>query len=338
MNHSFLLESKLSSLISQFPKHARELFKLAQSDPSQQKLKYLEWQFEQYLSKNEPIDELISVISTYHRNLQKLSRRDINDFESLGELRAYLEEELSKTSKSQQKKTAKKDVEVLYEDENFLLAHPRSTQASCFLGVGTRWCISATQTTNHFFQYSADNNFFYILINKKLSGQKLPESKFALQFNKKNNKLETIWNANDEQISKEDFNAKVGKDFATKMIGVSNEHFLKQNDTEIVKALSGRNEELRKRLMKDENLDVRYWIVRRIDPEFLPEMMKDENTGVRREVAQRIDPEFLPEMMKDESSNVRYWVAERIDPKFLPEMMKDENWYVRWEVARRMKT
>jgi hypothetical protein len=44
-----------------------------------------------------------------------------------------------------------------------MIVRPESTEASCYFGQGTRWCISATQSTNYFDQYSGQGKAFYFV-------------------------------------------------------------------------------------------------------------------------------------------------------------------------------
>ena len=71
-------------------------------------------------------------------------------------------------SKSQIKLNTKADgAEKIYEDDEWLVYHIKTVEASVLLGKGTKWCISATDE-NYFNSYAEDNTTFYFFISKKL--------------------------------------------------------------------------------------------------------------------------------------------------------------------------
>ena len=160
-----LTESKLTDLISKYPQFEEEIKKLEASDPTDTK-KYLFWMVKQFLNK-EPIDEIISLVQQFHQKGQFLQQKDINQYKTLGDLRGSLEDIGNKPSKTETKKQIKvSESTKLFEDQNFLLIRPLSKEASQILGKESKWCISATQTENYWFNYSSKGIKFYFLISK----------------------------------------------------------------------------------------------------------------------------------------------------------------------------
>ena len=49
------------------------------------------------------------------------------------------------------------------DSEDYTIVRPESAEASCYFGQGTRWCISATESTNYFDQYSGQGKAFYFV-------------------------------------------------------------------------------------------------------------------------------------------------------------------------------
>lgn len=100
----------------------------------------------------------------------RLQQKDINQYswESLYQAVTAAENTPSAT---QQKKAAKNDTTVFYQDNEYLILEPKSMAASCHYGYGTKWCISATQSQNYFDSYQRQGARFVFIINKK-TGQK----------------------------------------------------------------------------------------------------------------------------------------------------------------------
>lgn len=63
-------------------------------------------------------------------------------------------------------KAAEKDAEKVYNSENYMIVVPKTQEASCAYGRGTRWCTAATGSQNYFNQYNSQGPL-YIIINKK---------------------------------------------------------------------------------------------------------------------------------------------------------------------------
>lgn len=66
------------------------------------------------------------------------------------------------------RKDAKKNSDKIYEDGNWLVIRPKSWQASCVYGAGTRWCTTSKETDSHF-KRETDRNFLIYVINKNKS-------------------------------------------------------------------------------------------------------------------------------------------------------------------------
>ena len=64
---------------------------------------------------------------------------------------------------------------------DFSIVRPNTTEASCYFGYGTRWCISATKARNYFNEYTAKGTAFYFVTFKYLTNED-PNKKLALVF------------------------------------------------------------------------------------------------------------------------------------------------------------
>jgi len=100
------------------------------------------------------------------KDLQKVPNLDtLNAVVRYGESRKKEKDE-EKAKKEQQKQEAIQNSEIIMKDDNFLLVRPLTTGASCYWGMGTKWCISATQSENYFNSITAEGKGFYFLFMK----------------------------------------------------------------------------------------------------------------------------------------------------------------------------
>ena len=82
------------------------------------------------------------------KDLQKITNLDaLSTIVGYAESRKKEKDE-EKARKEQHKQEAIENSEILMKDDNFLLVRPHTAGASCYWGMGTNWCISATQSQN----------------------------------------------------------------------------------------------------------------------------------------------------------------------------------------------
>ena len=63
--------------------------------------------------------------------------------------------------------SAKNDIEKVYEDENWFVIIPKSTDASCYWCNGTEWCTATRNEENNQFEFYSSQGPLYININKQ---------------------------------------------------------------------------------------------------------------------------------------------------------------------------
>ncbi len=73
------------------------------------------------------------------------------------------------------------DMEVLYVGDMGQLIIPRTTEASCEIGSGTRWCTAATQSDNMFRNYSKQGPLYVWIPSRKMP-EKKQSNKFQFHF------------------------------------------------------------------------------------------------------------------------------------------------------------
>jgi len=178
-----LAEGKFEFLQTKYPTVPLEEFK---SLPP----KYWEWIAKQAIFSGNPDSQRF--IDTVKHNIQEFDRfsksgriqeKDINSFKNLDDL-------VNTVSKSfeTEKTTINRDVQpvensdILYYDDVWMIVHPRSKEASCYYGMGTKWCVSATESENWFNTYTKEGSKFYFFINRKEANKRKEASKIALQY------------------------------------------------------------------------------------------------------------------------------------------------------------
>ena len=363
------------SLMERYPQ--LDVEKLSLSDPSG-KDKYLPWMAKMVVKNNEAPDAVARAAQEFHRNFQRLEKKDINQYNSYEDVILAVRA-LSPTLK-EKRSTAEKGTRKIFEDDLLRVIEVTNKEAGIKYGKGTTWCISATKSKNFFNDYYWAGSRMFIFLPKDPRKEKI-----TIRFDEDNQIIEirepdqkkkglTVDSIGYLHPRLRDILIKIKREelsnlsLPQKLIkGEASQEefraFQKHADTSIRRKVAKRidpkylsqmmkdsDKYVRRefaehidpkylhQMMKDDDADVRYIVAKRIDPEYLPQMMKDSDKEVRWKVADRIDPKYLPQMMKDSDIVVRIRVARRIDPEYLPQMMKDSDANVRWEVADRMRT
>ena len=91
---------------------------------------------------------------------------DVNKIENMDSLRKLN----SRASISELNKELEKQVDVLMNNDTWLVVRPITYEASCKYGAQTRWCTTSSDSPNHFFRYTQNGKLVYIL--NKETGQK----------------------------------------------------------------------------------------------------------------------------------------------------------------------
>lgn len=180
-----LVEGRVEDAREQFPEMTDEDFDyLVHNQPPGSNNKYLMWSCIQAdeLLENDPDRQALTMVMQAVRlfdvNKQRLEKKDLNQYKTTADVEAAVQA-LGGESKGQVAKRARADSDVIYNDDSFIVIRPHTTEASCKYGAGTKWCISATASTNYYNSYSTNNNKFYFVIDKSPTN-KSSSSKFAV--------------------------------------------------------------------------------------------------------------------------------------------------------------
>jgi len=169
------------------------LEKAESADPTPNK-KYVLWIVRQFVKnglKLEDINEFLrNDIQAFHelpkqRKQQLGIETDLNKY-TWRDLRE-IATKLKKTTDLEEPVDAKldyehiEDMKILYVGDMGQLIIPRTTEASCEIGSGTRWCTAATQSDNEFRNYSKQGPLYVWIPSRKMR-EKKQSNKFQFHF------------------------------------------------------------------------------------------------------------------------------------------------------------
>jgi len=137
--------------------------------------KYSQWIVKQYLEDKtnrffEDLYKITNDLKIFDKIKHKLpeDKRDINLIKTPFELYELIKpyRELDIRTKSEKKG----DIETLYNDNNYHILIPKTKEAACTYGEGTRWCTASPGLT--YFESYTSRGPLYIIIHKKEENEK----------------------------------------------------------------------------------------------------------------------------------------------------------------------
>lgn len=117
-----------------------------------------------------------------YKNIKK-SPKDINSYSTPFYILIMLRVLEENKTRIEKERLAKKDVDKIFEDSNFLVVKPLSYAASCYYGRQTKWCTASTNTSANYDKYSREGNLYYFI------DKKYPNDKVALYVEKDGKQL-----------------------------------------------------------------------------------------------------------------------------------------------------
>ena len=198
LNENALLEAKVKDVKKQYPQFTEmgwlDWFRQNIESTLGQKgvAKYLQWTMRE-LASNYPVtdgevdldleapgenqdnttvaDDLLQAVFGFQRNVQRMEEKDIYRYNA-AQLQQAIDkiekEDTQKQKREKEKAAAKAGSTFIYEDHGVFAIRPNTTEASCYYGRNTRWCISATQSKNYFQQYTEEGRAFVMVRIDKL--------------------------------------------------------------------------------------------------------------------------------------------------------------------------
>ena len=120
--------------------------------------------------------------------------KDISQYKSISELA-----EAIKTYENRQRRTIKKvdGADIIYDDDDYTIVHPKEYFASCFYGKGSKWCTASEDTSSYWYSYNKEAKLFYFL------SKKLPTSNnfYKVALEQKYDGKRIFWDALDKPFT-----------------------------------------------------------------------------------------------------------------------------------------
>ena len=191
LNEDLLAEGRLDDAKEKYPDDAEYIDQLSKIDPSGNN-KYLMWMAKQLdyhtrgmsnAGKEILVEILTELIQSFHKNIQRLKQKDINQYKSLDDVEAAIEKlgATVKQKREKKKEEAQEGSRIVYESDKYLVVRPDTEEASCYYGRNTRWCISATESANYYEDYTQRGKVFYMILDNYAS-DKDENKKLALVY------------------------------------------------------------------------------------------------------------------------------------------------------------
>ena len=191
LNEDLLAEGRLEDAKEKYPDDAEYIDAMSAKDPSGNN-KYLMWMAKQLdhhtrgmsnIGKETLVEILTELIQSFHKNVQRLEKKDINQYKTLDDLNDTLEDlgPSNKQKREKNKEVAQEGSSIVYESDKYFVVRPDTEEASCYYGRNTKWCISATASSNYFEGYVSRGKVFYMIRDNSAS-DKDPNKKLALVY------------------------------------------------------------------------------------------------------------------------------------------------------------
>jgi hypothetical protein len=184
------------------------------------------------------IEKLIGFLEVYEKHKSKFKYPELRQY------LPYLEEFVQEAKKvkdevetKQIEKSAKKEIDNIFENDTLLIVKPKSFVASCYYGSGTRWCTTMKGNPSYFNQYSSNGNLYYLILKNVDRSNKF--YKMAIQV-PKNGKFDSdsIWyDSTDERLSsreRESVLAHMPKDAYNAMVNDFKTSFPKEDVLDVI--------------------------------------------------------------------------------------------------------
>jgi hypothetical protein len=143
--------------------------------------------------------DMINAVEFFHQNQQRFEKKDINQYKSLSELEDNIKVVEKKIQQRELEKDAKRDRDILYKDGRWLVVVPKSHEASCKYGAGTKWCVTMKDDSTYWNRYSKNAMFFFIF--DKTKDEKDPLYKVAYRIKGSSGEKYELWDATDREFA-----------------------------------------------------------------------------------------------------------------------------------------
>ena len=127
------------------------------------------------------IKDIIKIFQQFDSLLPYIEKKDIYNTNHYPNL-ASIERCVEKAEEVKEEKTFNREdhVDVIFENDEYILVHPFTLRGSQKYGKNTKWCTSTSNKQNNYFNTYKQNNFLFYLVRKKLNNNRWDKVAFCL--------------------------------------------------------------------------------------------------------------------------------------------------------------
>ena len=184
------------------------------------------------------IDKLIGFLEVYDKHKSKFKYPELRQY------LPFLEEFFQEAKKvkdevetKQIEKSAKKEIDKIFENDTLLIVKPKSFVASCYYGSGTKWCTTMKGQPSYFNQYSSNGNLYYLILKNVDRSNKFYKMAIQVPKNKKFDEASIWYDSTDERLTKREIEsvlAHMPKDAYNAMVNDYKTSFPEENPIDFI--------------------------------------------------------------------------------------------------------
>lgn len=139
------------------------------------------------IARYEDFNRVGVALEIFHKFKRQMQTRDINQIKNLPALedlvQPYVDAQTGKEQKKDISDKIRSETEVFYNGPEGMILIPKTEEASCFWGKGTRWCTAATSSNNYFDMYNRQGPLYIVMPKDGTKWQLHTQSKQFLDSN-----------------------------------------------------------------------------------------------------------------------------------------------------------
>jgi len=110
------------------------------------------------------IPEIKNTIKDFVKYQQVLPEKDIKHYQTIEQLKSEIEQHENKNRREVREIDG---ADIVFENDRYVVVYPKTHEASCFYGSGTKWCTAAMEGQSHFRRYNTGKKLFYVIDKKR---------------------------------------------------------------------------------------------------------------------------------------------------------------------------
>jgi len=165
--------AKIDELRKKYPKVNKSTGdKFFEGDKTPTK-KYLEFMFKMWSTRNErPVEgvsapQYVKIINEFDQLLPYIQNKDIYSSQYKSMMQLFRVVENAKILKEENEFIREDHIDVLIENDDYLLISPLTLKGSLKYGADTKWCTASKSSSYQFTSYTKDGYLFYLISKKE---------------------------------------------------------------------------------------------------------------------------------------------------------------------------